>query len=104
MTNIMTTLLGHTRRLTPVLTALFVTACSHAPVSTDTSPELAAQAQLFKTRCSTCHALPSPRRHNYEEWQILLGVMEQRMQERGMNGFSEQDRASILAYLKREGR
>lgn len=95
---------GKFRWLSPLPIALLITACSQAPVRTDVSPELAAQRQTFNTRCSGCHALPAARRHNYEEWQILLGVMEQRMKERGMSALSAQDRAAILAYLKRNGR
>jgi cytochrome c5 len=95
---------GQPCRLALVLTALLVAACSHTPANTDTSPELAAQTQIFSAHCGACHATPAPRRHNYEEWQLLLGVMEQRMQERGMNALSEQDRTAILAYLKRTGR
>jgi cytochrome c5 len=97
-------LFRQTCRLALALTATLVTACSHTPANTDTSPELAAQAQIFNTRCSACHATPAPRRHNYEEWRILLGIMEQRMQERGMNTLSERDRTAIMAYLKRTGR
>lgn len=56
-------------------------------------------AQVFASRCSACHAVPHPGRHSYEAWVYLVSVMEQRMAERGMGELTEEDRATILAYL-----
>ena len=86
--------------LLPVMA--LIAACSINAVTV--TPEQAAQAQVFNTRCSVCHALPAAKRYNYAQWRDLLGIMEQRMQERGLAGLGERDRNAILAYLKRNGR
>ena len=54
--------------------------------------------------CSICHAPPHPKRHTYAEWKLLLPIMEQRMQERGMGRLPDSDRAAILSYLEANSR
>lgn len=61
-------------------------------------------AQVYISRCSSCHALPHPGRHGYDAWVYLVSVMEQRMAERGMAGLSDEERADILAYLHEHAR
>jgi len=91
-------------RLALLSALLLLTACAPTAVNKEATSQDTAQVQAFNTHCSACHALPAPKRHRFEEWQLLLGVMEQRMSERGMTALSEQDRDAILAYLKRHGR
>jgi len=76
--------------------------CAAPPAQDGIAPT--AKAQAFSAHCSTCHALPHPRRHSYPEWQTLVAVMEQRMRERGMGPLDDRQRRDILAYLKDHGR
>lgn len=61
-------------------------------------------AQVFVSRCGVCHPVPHPGRHNYDAWVYLVSIMEQRMAERGMEGLTDADRATILAYLQDHAR
>jgi hypothetical protein len=81
---------------------LFATACTSTPPAGETDQLV--QAQAFSSHCSACHALPHPKRHRYPEWQRLVAIMEQRMQERGMAPLGDQQRRDILAYLRLNGR
>jgi len=63
-----------------------------------------AGALAYAGRCSACHALPHPKRLGYEGWQAVLTVMEQRIQERGMVALGEQERQTILDYLRDHAR
>jgi len=63
-----------------------------------------AGARVFVSRCSTCHDTPHPRRHDYATWRYLVGLMEQRMAERGVAPLTDAERSAILAYLKDNGR
>jgi len=62
-----------------------------------------AGARLYAKRCSTCHALAHPKRLDWAHWQSMLGVMEQRMDEKGMR-MDKADWQEIAAYLKRYAR
>jgi hypothetical protein len=88
-----------------LLFSLGTVACSSAPpMGGAVGPAQTLRTQVFMSRCSICHAPPHPKRHSYAEWQLLLPVMEQRMQERGMGELSDQDRVAILSYLKSNSR
>ncbi len=63
-----------------------------------------ADAQVYIDRCSSCHVLPHPKRLGYEGWTAVVAVMEKRIAERGMLPLDEQERQSILDYLRRNGR
>jgi cytochrome c5 len=91
------------QRLASVLLPLALSAgCATRPA--DNSAAMTPEAQTFNTRCSTCHALPHPKRHSYAEWQTLVAAMERRMQERGVPPLDDRQRRDILAYLERNGR
>jgi len=91
---------GWQATLLALLFTLGTAACSSAPPASNA----AGAAQVFTSRCSICHAPPHPKRHSYAEWELLLPVMQQRMEERGMGQLSDQDREAILSYLKANGR
>ena len=59
--------------------------------------------KLYAARCSACHALPHPKRLDWPRWRHMLGVMKQRMNERGMRMRDEEWRR-IAAYLKSHAR
>ncbi|NIR60540.1 MAG: cytochrome C [Gammaproteobacteria bacterium] len=61
-------------------------------------------ARAFVARCSTCHGLPHPARLGREGWPYVLAVMDRRMEERGLEPLSEEERARILGYLTAHAR
>jgi len=60
--------------------------------------------KLFATRCSTCHALPHPKRLDWPHWRHMLGLMKSRMAERGVVEPSKEEWRRIAAYLKAHAR
>jgi len=96
---------GRQPALLVLLFSLGTAACSSAPPTGGAvGPEQTLRTQVFLSRCSICHAPPHPKRHSYAEWELLLPVMEQRMEERGVGELSDQDRVAILSYLKSNSR
>lgn len=84
---------------------VLVTACTTAGMHNTNLPDAAsAGAKVYSARCSSCHALPHPQRLGYNAWLKLLPVMEQRMQERGMEKLHKAERDKLLAYLKAHSR
>ncbi|MDQ6964314.1 MAG: cytochrome c [Mariprofundales bacterium] len=60
-------------------------------------------AQLFSSRCSSCHALPHPKRLDWPHWQSMLRLMKRRMAERGMT-MPNEEWHQIADYLKQHAR
>jgi len=82
-----------------------LTACTiPGPRDTPLPDAESAGAKVYSARCSNCHALPHPQRLGYNAWLGLIPVMEQRMQERGMQKLSGEERDKLLAYLKAHSR
>jgi len=79
-----------------------MTACTSTPQVAGAAPT--EQALAFSAHCGSCHDLPHPKRHSYPEWQRLVTIMEQRMQERGVAPLDDRQRRDILSYLKLNGR
>jgi len=61
-------------------------------------------AKLYTARCGSCHSLPHPRRLHYREWQQMVALMQQRMQERHMPPLTDKEQAIILNYLQAHAR
>lgn len=60
---------------------------------------------LYSGKCSLCHAPFHPQAHTYTGWKKVVKRMEQNAEAQGMNNFlSEEERASILAYLEKNAR
>jgi len=59
---------------------------------------------LYAARCSTCHALPHPKRLDWPHWRHMLGLMQQRMAERKVPEPSRQEWRQIADYLKNHAR
>lgn len=78
------------------------TGCATGPTPIP-EPQSAA-AQLYIAKCGACHALPHPKRNNYQEWQHLLTLMQQRMRERGMPVLTEEEQEILSGYLQRHAR
>ncbi|MZG30863.1 MAG: cytochrome c [Nitrospinae bacterium] len=78
-----------------VFASLFLGGC--AGTQTIPDPE-SPGARLFQERCTMCHGLPAPTRHNPEQWDHLLVMMEGFMQERNID-FPVQEKKLIRDYL-----
>jgi len=63
-----------------------------------------AGGQLFTASCSACHALPHPKRLDWPHWRHMLGLMQQRMAERGVPELSRDEWRRIADYLKSHAR
>jgi len=61
-------------------------------------------AKVFYSRCGTCHSVPHPKRHTFEQWKHILAVMEKQMEDRGVNPLTRDEREAILRYLKDNAR
>ncbi|MBF0275698.1 MAG: hypothetical protein HQK84_10760 [Nitrospinae bacterium] len=59
------------------------------------------EAQLFSERCSSCHSLPHPQRHTFEQWKQVVSIMQIRMKERDFQQLEKNEESAILAYLKK---
>lgn len=56
--------------------------------------------ELFRDRCSRCHALPNPAQHTPEEWPAVVDRMRGNMERMGVGGLTDAEAASILEYLQ----
>jgi mono/diheme cytochrome c family protein len=61
-------------------------------------------AELFRTACSRCHALPDPALHMAQEWPAVVDRMRGRMREMGTETITDRERDVIVAYLSRHAR
>ncbi len=61
-------------------------------------------AVLYAEKCGACHAVPHPKRNTVTEWQHLFVLMEQRMTERDMAAFSDEQREMLMRYLQNNAR
>mgnify|MGYP001157000115 FL=1 len=61
------------------------------------------EAGVYRQKCSSCHGLPDPGRHNVEEWIHFLGLMEGFMKERNFP-FPPEEKEAIQSYLFRNAR
>jgi hypothetical protein len=60
-----------------------------------------ATAELYRSRCGTCHAAVAPSSMKYQLWEMVLPRMEARMREAGAPPLSATERESIRSYLER---
>ena len=77
--------------------ALLASGCKPATLPDPSSPG----AQLYVSRCSSCHAPYDPHELTAEMWDTQVTMMEVKMQSAGMPPLSPDDRAAIVDYLKR---
>jgi len=59
---------------------------------------------IYRSRCSTCHALAHPKRFTALQWQSWLPRMRQIMAERGAPAISEKEWKLIEQYLTNNAR
>ena len=61
-------------------------------------------AQLYFARCSTCHSAPHPKRHKEAQWGFYVDLMQQHMQTRDIPVLTENEKKTLLDYLKRNAK
>jgi len=54
---------------------------------------------LFEGRCQMCHQLPEPGMLKPKQWRLILGTMQQRMQQAGVPPLTEDETEMVLEYL-----
>ncbi len=72
-----------------------VVGCTHALPDPD-SPE----AQLYRTRCGTCHALHEPRALTAAMWEVQVNRMRETVRRRGVPPLSDDEQTRLLGYLR----
>lgn len=61
--------------------------------------------ELFELRCGgMCHQLPEPKMLKAKQWRMILGVMQQRMKQKGIEPLSDEEFETIFGYLKENAR
>ena len=83
------------RRSVVLASMIVVAGCTHALPDAD-SPG----AQLYQTRCGTCHPLHEPRALTAAMWEIQVQKMRETMRRRGVRPLTEDEQALVLGYLK----
>ena len=93
------------RLLTQTLcVALFLGIASCASVSHQSMPEEGStELGLLKKKCTICHGLPHPKRHTANEWDHLLILMTERMNEKNIS-YTSEEMTQIKSYLQRNAR
>lgn len=78
---------------------------SEQPEAEMTGAERAAfEKSLFEGRCQMCHQLPEPGMLRPKQWRLILGTMQQRMQQAGVPPLTEEETEMILEYIAEQSR
>ena len=71
----------------------------------DSSTDRSADAKsLFEGRCQMCHQLPVPDMLKPKQWRLILGTMQQRMQQAGVPPLTGEETEMILEYIAEQSR
>ncbi len=79
-----------------------ITGCAGGP--TPVPDAQSAEAALYIQKCGTCHSVPHPKRNTAAGWQHLFALMEQRMVERNLPPYTDEERVTLLNYLQSNAR
>ncbi len=72
-----------------------VAGCTHALPDPD-SPG----AQLYQTKCGTCHAPHEPRALTTAMWEVQVIRMRETMRRRGVTPLTDDEESLVLGYLR----
>ena len=61
-------------------------------------------AKLMGEYCANCHAPPLPTVHDAKEWPNVIYRMEKRRLSHALKPLSEEERATLLDYLKKHAK
>ena len=59
---------------------------------------------LFEGRCQMCHQLPEPGMLRPKQWRLILGTMQQRMQQAGVPPLTADETEMVLEYIAEQSR
>jgi len=59
---------------------------------------------LFEGRCQMCHQLPEPGMLRPKQWRLILGTMQQRMQQAGVPPLTGEETEMVLEYIAEQSR
>ncbi len=84
---------------------LFSVGCAETSMQANYLPDAGSQAaEIYNDNCGRCHVPPHPKRHTFAAWQDIISLMDRRIRERNMPAIGEEERKTILSYLKKHGR
>lgn len=83
-----------------LLTAVFFAALAAAGFA-ETADEGGA---LFEARCGLCHQLPDPAMLKPHQWDSSLGVMQKRIEQKGMARLPDDEVKAIREFLHNNAR
>ena len=78
-----------------VAASAVVAGCTHGLPDAD-SPG----AQLYASRCGTCHALHEPRALTSAMWEVQVNRMRETMRRRGVRLLTDEEQTLLLGYLQ----
>ncbi|MEA2626813.1 MAG: hypothetical protein QOD06_2858 [Candidatus Binatota bacterium] len=84
--------------MVPALSALLAAGCQ-VKLPEEGTPA----AELYRTRCSACHRLYAPSVLKPAMWEIVVERMRGQIGKAHMPALTEEERQTILDYLKRNG-
>ena len=59
---------------------------------------------LFEGRCQMCHQLPEPSMLRPNQWRLILGTMQQRMQQAGVPPLTADETEMVLEHIAAQSR
>ena len=62
------------------------------------------QKSLFEGRCQMCHQLPEPGMLRPKQWRLILGTMQQRMQQAGVPPLTDEETEMVLEYIAQQSK
>jgi hypothetical protein len=90
------------RQLSLRIVVLFVAACIGSACHPPPLPEAnSAEAKIYVERCGQCHVPYNPHELTAPMWDLQVPMMEVKIQSAGLPPLSDNDRETILEYLKR---
>ena len=88
-----------------VMTEQAVAEKANVDSSADSIVDRSADAKsLFEGRCQMCHQLPEPGMLKPKQWKLILGTMQQRMQQAGVPPLTGEETDMILEYIAEQSR
>jgi cytochrome c5 len=87
--------MGRARRVVVLGSFAIVAGCTRALPDAD-SPG----AQLYQTRCGTCHPVHEPRALTAAMWEVQVDRMRETMRRGGVRPLNEAEQGLLLGYLR----
>lgn len=92
---------------TAVIASMVLVACGPqaTPLPAQPLPEADSPvAKMLVDRCGRCHGAPNPAVHTAFEWPSVIHRMQNRMSQKGVKVLSDDELATLIAYLQKYAR